>query len=111
MVFTNALLQGGLFSGARKAGNSKPPDEEPVAEAASGELVTTTGATGRTDLDVLSTGVELYRGLNLLVYSISYGAVLSFGSFGISFTQKASSALMKGLYSHEVGNLTFYFNW
>ena len=43
--------------------------------------------------------------------SLDYGLVLSHGNFGISFTQKILSAYVKGVKSHEVGNITLYFNW
>lgn len=43
--------------------------------------------------------------------SLDYGLVLSHGNFGISFTQKVMSAYVKGVKSHEVGNITLYFNW
>ncbi|MGN6417797.1 MAG: lipid A deacylase LpxR family protein [Pseudobacter sp.] len=43
--------------------------------------------------------------------SLDYGLVLSHGNFGISFTQKVFSAYVKGVKSHEVGNISLYFNW
>lgn len=43
--------------------------------------------------------------------SFDYGIVLSHGNFGISLTQKIFSAYVKGVKSHEVGNITLYFNW
>nr|WP_164735409.1 lipid A-modifier LpxR family protein [Pseudoflavitalea rhizosphaerae] len=43
--------------------------------------------------------------------SLDYGIVLSHGNFCISFTQKILSAYVKGVKSHEVGNITLRFNW
>ncbi len=42
---------------------------------------------------------------------VSYGAVITKGNFGISYTQKVASAYKKGLYRHSVGNLSLYYNW
>jgi hypothetical protein len=67
LVYTDALLEGGIFS-----------------------------------------GTEPYHRLRTFTYSVDYGAVLALRSFSISFTQNWSSALMKGLYSHEVGNISLY---
>jgi hypothetical protein len=52
-----------------------------------------------------------YHDINTLVYYFSYGAVFNSGHFGISFTQTANTALLKGLYSHAFGNVTLYFSW
>jgi lipid A 3-O-deacylase len=52
-----------------------------------------------------------YHALRPLVYALNYGGVVSSGNFSISFNQNSSSAMMKGLYSHEVGNISLYFGW
>jgi hypothetical protein len=49
--------------------------------------------------------------INNLVYAYNYGAVVSTGHFSISFTQNAETPLLKGLYSHKVGNFSLYFSW
>ena len=49
--------------------------------------------------------------INRLTATFDYGLMLSHGNFGISFTQKVFSPWIKGLSSHEVGNITLYFNW
>ena len=85
-VATNALLQGGVFS--------KKPDES----------VYTTVPDHGTEKTY-----SPYHRLNGLVYNIDYGAVLAFRRFGISYTQDWSSALMKGLYTHEFGNFSIYY--
>ena len=85
-VATNALLEGGVFS--------KKPDES----------VYTTVPDHGTEKTY-----SPYHRLNGLVYNIDYGAVLAFRRFGISYTQDWSSALMKGLYTHEFGNFSIYY--
>lgn len=49
--------------------------------------------------------------VNKFAASLDYGLVLSHGNFGLSFTQKVFSAYVKGVKSHEVGNISLYFNW
>lgn len=85
-VATNALLEGGVFS--------KKPDES-VYTAGPDHAMTKT--------------YSPYHPLNGLVYNVDYGAVLAFRGFSISYTQDWSSALMKGLYTHEFGNFSLYF--
>lgn len=80
-MFTNALLEGGLLTSNPNMQKGPGKDATP------------------------------YHDLNRLVWSANYGAVVSSGHFGISFIQNTSSAMMKGLYSHEVGNLSVYYAW
>lgn len=47
--------------------------------------------------------------LNHMVYSLNYGGVMTFGAFGISYMQNTATALLKHGYSHEYGNVSFYF--
>jgi hypothetical protein len=84
IIFTNALLEGGMFTGNPN---------------------TRRGHTGK------STVPPPYRALRNWMYGINYGAVVSSGNFSISFTQNTSSPAMKGLYSHEVGNISIFFAW
>ena len=49
--------------------------------------------------------------LNHLVYSLNYGGVLSFGAFGIAYTQNTATALLKHGYSHEYGNVSLYYSF
>ena len=81
LIFTNALLEGGLFT--TNPNRKKGPGKE----------------------------AQPYHDLHRLVGSVNYGAVVSSGHFGISFIQNTSSAMMKGLYDHEVGNLSVYYAW
>lgn len=83
LIFTNALLEGGLFTGNPNLREDQKDDKPPPP----------------------------YHGLERWVYSLTYGAVVSSGNFGVSFTQNNSSASMKGLYCHEVGNISLYFVW
>jgi hypothetical protein len=45
------------------------------------------------------------------VYVLNGGAVLTISSFSISFTQTYTTAMIKNLYSHQVGNISLYFAW
>jgi len=49
-----------------------------------------------------------YQPLRAFTYSMDYGAVLALRTWSVSFTQSWSSALMRGLYNHEFGNITLY---
>jgi hypothetical protein len=83
LIFTNSLLEGGMFTRNPNLRPGLKGNESPIP----------------------------YHGLEHWVYSLNYGAVVSSGNFSISFTQNTSSAMMKGLYSHEVGNISLYFAW
>src|SRR5258708_4413618 len=52
-----------------------------------------------------------YPNVNTLQASLTYGAVFSSGNFGLSFSQTTSSAQLKGLYCHQVGNISLHFSW
>lgn len=80
-IFTNALLEGGLFANNNYNYDGKDVPKKP------------------------------YSDLQKLVYSLNFGAVMSSGNFGMSFIQNSSSSMMKGTYSHEVGNISLYFSW
>ena len=96
LIFTNALLEGGLFTSNP---NLKKGSNE---EAAAGQP----DHAGTSNRDA-----QPYHDLHRLVWSVNYGAVVSSGHFGMSFIQNTSSAMMKGLYDHEVGNLSVYYAW
>jgi len=83
LIFTNALLEGGMFTGNPNLKTGHKGDEPSLP----------------------------YNGLERWVYSLNYGAVVSSGNFSISFMQSTSSAMMKGLYCHDVGNISLYFAW
>jgi hypothetical protein len=80
LVVTNALLEGGVFTGNPNTKNDKGT-------------------------------VPPYHTLSRMVCSMNYGAVASSGNLSIAFTQTASSAMMKGLYNHSIGNISLYFGW
>jgi lipid A 3-O-deacylase len=82
LVFNNALLEGGLFA------------KKPTVKLSTRQSVINNYSAG----DICN-----------WVYSINYGAVLSFGKFAISFIQNTSTEMVKGTYSHEVGNISLYF--
>jgi len=98
LVFTNALLQGGLFS------------TNPNLKGGNKSSTTVTGMQSPPDISVSETP-QPYHDLRCVNYSISYGAVVSAGNFGVSFTQTTASSALKGLYSHDVENLSVYFAW
>ncbi|GGA87480.1 lipid A deacylase LpxR family protein [Puia dinghuensis] len=49
--------------------------------------------------------------LQPLFSTFAFGGVLTYGRLGISFVQNVSSAALKGLYCHDVGNVSVYFGW
>lgn len=81
LIFTNALLEGGMFSSNTHEVNGKEVANKPAND------------------------------LQQVVFSLNFGAVVSAGRFSISFIQNSSTAQMKGSYSHEVGNLSMYYSW
>jgi len=42
---------------------------------------------------------------------MGYGFVLAHGAFGLSVTENVSSTTLRGLYCHDVGNVSLYFGW
>lgn len=80
-VLTNALLEGGFFSG-----HSNDQD---------GKYFT----------------YKSYRDLEHLVYSADFGAVLTRGHTAVSFSQSLSSMQLKNTYYHNYGNISLYFSW
>lgn len=52
-----------------------------------------------------------YPNVNRLQASLNYGAVFVSGNFGLSFSQTTSSAQLKGLYCHQVGNISLHLSW
>jgi len=45
-----------------------------------------------------------------MVAELEYGIVIVYRRFGIAYTQKPSTAYKKGLYGHNVGNISLYFS-
>ncbi len=84
--FTNAVLQGGSFTTNPNLQPTRQPDGKPVTP-------------------------QPYHPLQPWVGSFAFGAVLTHGRTGISFTQTATAATLKGLYCHTVGNISLYFGW
>jgi len=104
LIFTNALLEGGLFT-------SNPNKTPPVKDVAKDPGAADPSAQADGETHSAAQPFEPYHDLHKLVYSINYGAVLVSGNFSISFIQNTSSSMMKGLYNHEVGNITLYVSW
>jgi len=90
LILTEAVLQGGMFTrnpNVKAAeGPAKPQQQSPASD-------------------------QPYHPINNIVLASNFGAVASIGDFSISFNQNSSTAMMKGLYSHEVGNISLYFGW
>ena len=98
LIITNSLLEGGLFT-------SNPNMTKGTGKG-------TVASAGRPDrIDEASQIPQPYHDLRRVIYSVNYGAVVSSGHFGMSFIQNTSSSMMKGLYNHEVGNLSVYYAW
>jgi lipid A 3-O-deacylase len=89
-IATEAVLQGGMFTHnpnlTGTAGPAKPQQQPPIPP-------------------------QPYHPINNFVFDSNFGAVASIGDFSISFNQNSSTAMMKGLYAHEVGNISVYFGW
>lgn len=49
--------------------------------------------------------------INHYLAEINFGTVINLGNFSITYTQKPTTAYSKGLYSHNVGNISVYFSW
>lgn len=99
---TNALLEGGIFTTNPNTQNGKPAPAQQ-----SQPLSQSTGAQQAAYAPPPPTVPALRR----WVTSLSYGGVVSHGNISISFTQNVSSATLKKLYSHDVGNISLYFAW
>jgi lipid A 3-O-deacylase len=94
LVLTNALLEGGIYTTNPNEPKGSPKGQSPPS-----------GGSSNPPSDIP------YPALNPVVWSLNYGAVLTFSHFGISCTQSVQNAMMKGLYCHNVGNISVYFNW
>ena len=90
LILSEAVLQGGMFTrnpNLTVAESPAKPQQQPPASA------------------------EPYHPINHIVFASNFGAVASIGDVSISFNQNSSTAMMKGLYSHEFGNISLYFGW
>jgi len=86
-VAYDALLQGSIFS-------SRPTFSDP------------------SPLDSKAAGTpDRYHAINHLLVEEDYGCALSVGAISITYTQKPTTAYMKGLYKHNVGNITICKSW
>jgi hypothetical protein len=52
-----------------------------------------------------------YHDINHLIWEDDYGCALTVGTVSIAYTQKPTTAYMKGLYGHNVGNITLSKSW
>ncbi|HUB61599.1 MAG TPA: lipid A deacylase LpxR family protein, partial [Puia sp.] len=89
LIATEAVLQGGMFTrnpNLAAAGAPAKPQQQPPAP-------------------------QPYHPINHAVLASNFGVVAGIGDFSISFNQNSSTAMMKGLYSHEFGNISLYFGW
>jgi len=100
LIFSNALVEGALFTDGHTTngyGGKGTPQQAASAATANGAATENSPA------------APSHGGLRHMVYTMNYGAVLAIGHFSISFTQSTTTALMKGLYDHTVGNISMYF--
>ncbi|HLX66053.1 MAG TPA: lipid A-modifier LpxR family protein, partial [Puia sp.] len=90
LIATEAVLQGGMFTRNPNLtvpeSPAKPQQQLPVS-------------------------AQPYHPINNVVFASNLGAVASIGDISISFNQNSSTAMMKGLYSHEYGNISLFFGW
>ncbi len=49
--------------------------------------------------------------LNHVLPEFEFGMMIVHGNFSMGYTQTHSSSYVKGLYDHNVGNLSFYISW
>jgi len=56
-------------------------------------------------------GTSTQRRIRHRIEAIDIGAVFARGPFSISYTQTHSTEYNKGLYHHNVGNISLYFSW
>lgn len=99
LVISNAMVQGGLFT------------HNPNLHAGAGEASDSTGGQTDTTAESPPSAQLPYPPVNRLEASLTYGAVFVSGNFGLYFSQRTSSAYLKGLYCHQTGNLSLYFSW
>ena len=90
-VVSNSLLQGGLFA--------KNP-EIPYVKSNQNNNTPPPALYFKGDPEI-----------NHFVAELDYGSVLCYGHFSVSYTQKPTTAYLKSLYNHNVGNVTVGFNW
>lgn len=65
------------------------------------------------DKSINSPGIisEPYHKINMFDYYFNYGGVITSGCYSVSISQTSNSALLKGLYKHQYGNISLYVNW
>ena len=49
--------------------------------------------------------------INNFLADVNYGLTFVFQQFAISYTQKPTTAYLKGLQGHNVGNISLYYSW
>jgi len=135
VVYTNAILEGGMFThpphGGKEDGATAADQTAALTTQGGGatSAAQSGGATGAaqgggstaaaqgggasgtkptTPTAAAARGLTSYRSLRTFTYSMDYGAVLALKTWSLSFTQSWTSAQMRGLYNHEVGNLSLY---
>jgi hypothetical protein len=101
--FSNALLEGGMFT--RDQNVLKPGDQQPAPGAVSAPAEASATTVAPAPAVVSSPALQHWVG------NLSFGSVLTHGHFSISVAQNVGSATMKGLYCHDVGNISLYFGW
>jgi lipid A 3-O-deacylase len=106
LFVTNALLQGGIFS---KNPNLKQPPPDGKTPGVSSNA--SSNSSNQDNADNGAGQPQPYHSLQHLLTSIDYGAVLTHGRFGISFSQNVSEAMLKGLYCHDFGNISVLYGW
>lgn len=95
LVITNALLEGAIFSN-----NNHNDDEKRGTGTGTGPVVVNENPTA-----------PVHPSLHRVVTTMNFGAVASLGHISASFLQNTSSAVLKGVYSHQYGNVSVFYSW
>jgi lipid A 3-O-deacylase len=110
---TYALLQGGPFT--KNPNLQQPPPDGKTPNTTSDASSTTSDASSTSsnqgNADNGAGKPQPYHPLQHILTTLDYGAVLTHGRFGISFSQNVSEAMLKGLYCHDFGNISLFYGW
>jgi lipid A 3-O-deacylase len=95
LVITNALLEGTIFSDGHHNDNGKT------------RTTTDTGS-----IPIIENAAEVsHPSLHRVVTTMNIGAVATLGHISASFLQNTSTAVLKGVYAHQYGNVSVYYSW
>jgi lipid A 3-O-deacylase len=99
LVISNALLEGALFNDAHHHDDGKRG-----TVSGQGQGQGTVAQPG-------NTADDYHPPLHRVITTMNFGAVASLGHISASFLQNTSSAVLKGVYRHQYGNISVYYSW